>query len=58
MVCSSPRGLVMYPAGAQDDLAVAGPEPDLAFGDDGVLVFAGVQVRRYERADRERVFHD
>src|SRR2546430_1072670 len=46
------------PAGAQDDLAVAGPEPDLAFGDDGVLVFTGVQVRRHERADRERVFYD
>ena len=45
-------------AGAEHDLAVAGPEPDLALGDDRVLVLPGVQVRRHERADRERVLHD
>jgi hypothetical protein len=57
MVCSSP-GLGDVPAGAQDHLAVAGTEPDLALGDDGVLILARVQVRRHERTDRERVFHD
>ena len=45
-------------AGAQDDLTVAGPEPDLALGDDRVLVLQGVQVRGHQRADRERVLDD
>jgi hypothetical protein len=56
MVCSSPLGDVT--AAAEDHLAVTGPEPDLALGDDGVLVLPGVQMRRHQRADRERVLHD
>src|SRR5262249_61159292 len=51
-------GLSDVPACAEQHLAVAGPEPDLALGDDGVLVLAGVQVGRHQSADRERVFHD
>jgi len=51
-------GLGDVAARTEDHLAVAGPEPDLALGDDGVLVLTGVQVRRHERAHRERVCHD
>ena len=46
------------PAGSEHGLAVPGPEPDLAFGDDGVLVLEGVQVRRNEGADGEGVLDD
>jgi hypothetical protein len=45
-------------AGAEHHLTIAGPEPDLALDDDGVLVLAGVGVRRHQRADRERVLDD
>src|SRR5215472_15778933 len=46
------------PAGAEHRLTVAGPEPDLALGDNGVLVLAGVGMRRHKRADGERVLDD
>jgi hypothetical protein len=39
--------------GPEHDLAVAESEADLALRHDGVLILAGVQVRRNQRADRE-----
>jgi hypothetical protein len=45
-------------ARSEHHLTVTGSESDLTLRDDRVLVFPGVQVRRDQRADRERMLHD
>ena len=45
-------------AGPEDDLLVVRAEADLAFEHDRVLVLEGVDVRRDERPDRERMLDD
>lgn len=45
-------------ATAEHDFPVAGAKADFSFGDDGVFVLPGVQVRRDQRADRERMLDD
>ena len=55
IACTSPSRLGDVPAGAQHDLAVSGPEPDLPLGDDRVLIRPVMDVRRDQDRDVERV---
>ena len=57
IVCISPRGLVMYPPAANTTWPDPGPETNLALRDNRILIFSGVQMRRHQRTDRERVLH-